>query len=197
MKDKYWDMYTQFIDEKFYYNLYRNSSAIWRTVIDIFVYVTSFGSIAAWLIWPKYPLIWATILIISQIINVVREFLPFSRRINALDFFMPELDSLINFVDHTWAEIDLIKLDDVTIVESEFNYRNQYLMLENKYLQNVTYLNSKKFRNKAVEERKAYFKRLYNIDGTKTVIEKESKPAAEKLQEAVPEKVSETVAEKD
>ena len=161
MREKFLDMYIEFIEKKFYFHSFWVRATFLRMVINTSIYSLSFAGIAAWLIWPKYVWVWAVLLAIVLIVNTLRDFLPFSRQIFALNMYMPELDSIINNVDHSWGEID--SMDESSINNAEFKFRDQYLTIGNRYLLNVSFSLSKALMKKAVEERKAYFLRLYNM----------------------------------
>ena len=56
----------------------------YRKIIAVFLTVTTLGSVSAWAIWEKLPLVWAAIISTSQIISVLKSVFSFEKRIKFL-----------------------------------------------------------------------------------------------------------------
>ena len=67
------------------------AAALMEEPINIFLAVTSSGSIGGWVIWDKYSFLWAFIIAASQVINVVKQFLPYKTRVKTTGGILKEL----------------------------------------------------------------------------------------------------------
>ncbi len=47
--------------------------------LNIFLALTSSGSVAAWAFWERFPGIWAFIIVLAQLVNLLKPFFPFSK----------------------------------------------------------------------------------------------------------------------
>ena len=53
--------------------------------INIFLALTSSGSIAAWVIWKEYPIFWGGIIAVSQVISAIKPYFPYNKYVNELN----------------------------------------------------------------------------------------------------------------
>ena len=49
----------------------------WDRNINIFLAVASSGSIAAWVVWNRFPFVWGAIIASSQVITVIKPYFPY------------------------------------------------------------------------------------------------------------------------
>ena len=66
-----------------YLEKYMEQSEFIDKFINFFLAVTSNGSICSWVIWKEYNYIWAGIIAASQLINVLKQFLPYRTRLKS------------------------------------------------------------------------------------------------------------------
>lgn len=160
LKEKYFAMYSSFIDAKYYYWYYRQRSVGWDNLINIILSITSIGGIGAWTVWRQLPFVWAAIVGMSQIINAFRKFLPFSGQISATNSLIPEIDMLVNDVDHDYFKV-LNDLYDNEINELIFQYNKRFIALENRLTKGSNFPMNKKCFKKAEIDRENYFYQAY------------------------------------
>lgn len=72
----------------FYLDLYGEDSYKWEKRINIFGAIAASTSIAAWAICQQLSFVWSLIIAISQVLNAVKEFMPYSKRLKAIVPFM-------------------------------------------------------------------------------------------------------------
>jgi hypothetical protein len=173
MRDKYWAMYCEFVDSKFYYWHYRDCATCKNNIINTFLCIASFSGIASWLIWKQISWVWAIIVGVSQVASAIRGLLPYSNQISSISLFIPEIDLLINEVDHDWYSVDRNKLDDDEINNLIFDYKKRFSLLEHKYINNTNFSRIKCCENKAIKDRELYFFQHYDIEDIKTFKKKE------------------------
>lgn len=67
--------------------------------------ITSSASIGAWVIWKEYAVVWGFMIAVSQVINAVRQYLPYKERLRCIAGLMNELEELVLSVESKWLEI--------------------------------------------------------------------------------------------
>lgn len=162
MRDKYWALYTYLVDCKFYYWHYREHSTFWDTAINLFLCITSVGGIATWAVWKQLPWLWAIIVAASQLINSFRKYLPFSKRITSVTMLLPELDGLINEIDHVWDKVDT-GMEDEEISDAVYQFNCRYTELEYKYAKDSYFPRKKRCEKESLVDRENYFFQKYGI----------------------------------
>jgi hypothetical protein len=91
--------------------------------LKIVLAVTSSASIGAWAIWKQYAWIWAAAIAASQVLNAVRQFLPYKERLRCIAGLMTELEELLLVVESKWLDISNGEMTDVEIRKSLTNLR--------------------------------------------------------------------------
>jgi len=67
--------------------------------VKVVLAVTSSGSIGGWVIWKELALIWAGIIAVSQVLNAIRQYLPFKDRLRPLAGLLSDLEELVIHVE--------------------------------------------------------------------------------------------------
>ena len=163
MRELYWNYYTQIKMDEYYYSTYLVSTSKIEFWINFFILTISFAGIAFWSIWSSLWVLWAIILAIFQIVSVTKHILPFSKRISALNYLLPDLARLANEVERDWGRIELHELSDSEINELIFSYRNTSDKLMEKYARSDLLPENNAYAKRAEAKRVAYFKQKYNI----------------------------------
>lgn len=158
MQEKYWKYMVQIKAWIFYLDLYVESSYKWERRINIFSALVSSTSIAAWAIWTKFAYFWAVIIAAFQVLTVVKEFLPYSKRLKTLVPFMEELKFLYNRMEGNWFEVSSGELDDAEMNKMLYEFKTHFTKMENKYFKEIILLESKKIREIADIKTDEYFK---------------------------------------
>ena len=84
-QERYWNMLVEARVHVFFLYHYASSSESMDKAINAFLAITSSTSIAAWVIWKKFTLIWTILIAVSQIISAVKPFLPYNQRYKAVE----------------------------------------------------------------------------------------------------------------
>ncbi len=134
MREQYWAYYTGTKYELLYFYEYLNDSYRWLRYLESFLAVISSSSVAAWAVWNRLPLLWAVLIAASQVAAAVKQYLPYSKRITALNELLPRLDTVINRIERDWFLVDKGSLTDAQINELIFSYKKECTDLANKYL---------------------------------------------------------------
>lgn len=165
MRDKYWSMYEEIVDSYYYYWHYRARAVRLSNLINCISCIASVTSISSWLIWNSVPWLWAIILAAAQMINAIRHLFPFSRQITSTGMLIPEVKLLLNEVDHEWDIID--DLPESEINDRVLRKRNEFALLENKYIGDAYFPRRSRCEKKAINDRRAYFFQHHGACGIK------------------------------
>jgi len=166
MRELYFEMYTRFVYNKFYYEIYCSSASSSNFWICVLTCLASASGISGWFIWKQFPIAWAVLLGSSQIINAISGYLPFNKRISAANYFVSEIDCLINKVEDDWR---LINCEDFSASEAKISkligeYQKQFTEIDHRYIKGDLFPYSNKFKKKATENRDKFFKNKYGDD---------------------------------
>lgn len=167
MRDKYWAMYTELKHKEKYYLYYQQSSKFKDGVINGVCLVASCASIASWGIWSEYPVVWALIIALAQVIQAVKPLLPFSQQITALRFLNPELSSLLIDIDHSWDSVN--RMDGSNPSDYDHvsglihDYEKRFDSLTSQFIGDTYFPTRRRCEKKAETECRNYFKHRYNV----------------------------------
>lgn len=157
MREKYWNYYTTTKYELLYFYEYLNNSYKWLRSLDSFLAVASCSSIAAWAVWDEIPVVWAVIIAASQVVSALKQFMPYSRRIQALNDLIPRLEGVVNRIDHEWFKVDSNELTDDQINDLIFSFKKECTDLGNKYLTGVYFPDREDLRSAAQNKAECFF----------------------------------------
>lgn len=141
----------------FYLDIYGDSSYKWDRRVNILLAVTSSSSIAAWAIWNKFSFVWAFLIAVSQVVSVIKPYLPFSKRLELINPLLDDLQLLFNKVDYCWYRVSNGDMTENEINDSLFEFRNQYSQIEVKHLKSNTLLENKEIKKLADQKAEDFF----------------------------------------
>jgi hypothetical protein len=162
MQKKFWNRMTSLKFQLLYLNEYIAQSFKYDNYINIFIALSSSSSIAAWVIWSSFKFIWSIIIAVSQVITVLKNYLPYSKRLKFLPQLHSELTDLFNEYDYLW-----FKVSNGDMTEEEINEKLKTLMIKdtkirNKYILNNHLPHNKKASNIAQIKFEQYFNEYLN-----------------------------------
>ena len=73
--------------------------------IKIFLAVTSSASIAGWAIWKEYAFVWGMLIAVSQVINAIRQFLPYKERLKSFSGLARDFEEIAIYLELKWLEV--------------------------------------------------------------------------------------------
>ena len=104
-QEQYWQELYDLKVHTSYLSIYLISSEKIDTRINAFLAIASSASIASWAIWKEYQFIWASIIVISQFITAIKQFLPYNLRIKNISKALKEMESLSIEYEKKWFYI--------------------------------------------------------------------------------------------
>lgn len=143
-----------------YYYQYSIKDEKINTALNMILAIASSSSIAAWAIWQKYPMFWAAIIVLSNIIHAIKHLLPYTDRISFFSKVSIELQLLFNKYDRKFYDIFEGNLTEEEIHSYTCDLIKDTNVIIHKYLKGKTIPYNNKIRDKAeditVEEFKKY-----------------------------------------
>jgi hypothetical protein len=161
MREKIW---SNFIRTKYqalylcYFNAYIRT---FDRVANIIIAIASSGTIGAWLIWKQYPIIWASILGISQVTNIIKPLLPYLKDKEALAESYIFYETLHLDYERLWIEYEADE-DEQTATSKYFQLKDKELQVIDK-LKSIKVNNYKKIERLARTEWADYLQSNYNV----------------------------------
>jgi len=131
MRDLYLNMITQFKFELYYYEAYFRHACRWDYIIKFALAILTANCIAGWAIWEKYKEVWAIILAVSQVAQLINTLLPYQRRIETIGPLHKELETCYADFENSFIKTLLDKLDDVEANDIRTKYQKQWDDAEN------------------------------------------------------------------
>ncbi len=100
----------------------------------IFLAIVASTSVATWVIWSKCPIIWAVIVGISQLLHIIKPYIPFFKRGRDYRDISNKLESLYLRYEKLWYKLEHSSLDNKKKAEKEFYaLREEELEIESRY----------------------------------------------------------------
>jgi len=144
-----------------YLELYLEKSELVDKSINIFLAITSSSSICGWAIWNKYGFIWAFIIALSQLLNAVKQFLPYKTRMKAIGGIVRELEELLTSAEMKWFDVAEGKLTEEEINKLQFDMRYRKTKIVQKHLNMNILPEKEKLFHKAKQSAGIYIKNFY------------------------------------
>jgi hypothetical protein len=135
----------------------------WDRNINIFIALASSSSIATWIIWDKYQLLWSTIIVASQVLTVIKPYFPYFKYIRELNQRSHKMDSLSIDLEKLWHDFQVKTLKQSEVKKQYFNFKKTISEALN-FGDDIIFSTSSKDINNANLKMKVYLKNNYNID---------------------------------
>lgn len=170
MQNRYWN----YMQEKRCYIYYMDMFVEYSYKLDKCIRmasaVTSSAGIAAWAVWQQYSYVWAAIIAFSQVVNAVKDILPYSKRLKYMAPFIKELKLLYNKIEFNWFQVSSGSITEEEMNRLLYNFENEFIEMENEHLVKEALPNNKRFMKKAKEETDIYFQRFFNVSENKNEV---------------------------
>jgi hypothetical protein len=162
-QQRYWRELDQLKVHVTYLELYQESTIKIDRRINMFLAITSSGSIGGWVIWQHLSWLWAGIIACSQVCTAVKGYLPFSKRVKSLQGITNELESLFLLMESKWYDISEGKLTEEEIHLLHMKYKEQRRSIIQKHLGADPLPEKDKLLEKAKVLSKSYFTNFYSL----------------------------------
>lgn len=134
MRDLYLNMITQFKFELYYYEAYFRYACRMDYIVKFALAILTANCIAGWAIWEQQKEVWAIILAVSQVAQLINSLLPYQKRIEIIGPLHKELEICYAGFENSFIKTLISKLDDVEANDIRTKYQMQWDEAENSAL---------------------------------------------------------------
>lgn len=154
MREKYWSLYERVTYQERYYWYYRQSSIFRDRIVKVILIIGSISGFSSLPFWDEISAIWAVVVLAIQVLSACAYLLPYSDQITSINYLAPELQHLLNRVDHDWDTLP--SLTPAEINKLVLKYNTELADLENKYTQGISFPVRTRVQKKALADCEKY-----------------------------------------
>lgn len=163
MRDQYWTLYVALKHRSLYYKYFQSLFSTVNWIISAILCLTTLSCIAAWDIWKNHPVLWSSLICISQILQALFPKLPYNDLLISTKFMICSMDKLLLDIEHDWLSINVFSWSDNKILKQLKKRQKHYSKLVNQFFSG-TYLPTIRYCEKMAEkECKTFFSVTYKI----------------------------------
>jgi hypothetical protein len=129
--------------------------------INIGLAIISTGSLGGFFLWNTVQMLWATILVLAQVVTAIKPYLPYAKRSQEIEKSIIELTTIYEEIEEKWNDIYKDKIDDDDINTLYYQFCKKWDKADAKYLVDDSLPRIEKFVNKASKENELYFKNTF------------------------------------
>jgi len=163
MKNKIWSTLVNVKYKGYIIGLLADAFQKWDRTINIFIALTSSGSIAAWAIWKKYEIVWGLIIAASQVITVLKPYFPYYKYVKELNGKNLRINNLNIEFEKLWDKVQLGKIGEDEASDKYFELKKEFNEIMH-FGDDTIFVVTKDMEKKASESMKVFLKSDYNID---------------------------------
>lgn len=115
VQQRYWQEFLDFKRDAFYIAAYHARTESIDRCISMFTAFTSSSAVAGWVLWREtitlwgfsinFSFVWMVVIMISQVINSVKEYLPYKKRFHSLSTLSNDFNSLVLVMESDWYKV--------------------------------------------------------------------------------------------
>jgi hypothetical protein len=162
-RNAYWNLYTELKYQEYYYDHYLTRARNIDCSISIVCGVASLGCVLSWGIWQILPFLLSIIVVLAQVVQFARQYLPYTKQISGLTYFLPAYKKNVIKMGHDWLSIDDYPDGQICALFSQ--YETQCNDLESQYLNNIPMPHINRLKVKAEKNCSDFFSHRFNIGG--------------------------------
>lgn len=162
MSNKFWSMLVDFKVAERYYWYYTNDSRKWDDLISGICLLTSATSISTWYIWNKFPVLWAILIALAQIVSVLKPLFPFYSRRIAARYIYQDISALCIEAEYIWGTVD--SNANETLERHLLEFTKRYADIENRFSTPDLFPAKPKLHAKAQKDATTYFTVRYQTE---------------------------------
>lgn len=160
-QQRFWKELDQLKVHVFYLELYLDKTENHDRIINMFLAIASSSSIAGWVIWQPFSFIWAAIIASSHVLNSIKQYLPYTKRLKALQSLSNELEALFIQMESDWYKVSEGELTEKEINSLQMKYKEKIRQATQKHLGTSSLPKNKKLLDESKTSAKAYLDNFY------------------------------------
>ena len=160
-QNRYWTELYELKVHVNYLDIYVAKSETKNRTIDIFLAITSNSSICGWAIWNEYGFLWGIIIAASQLLNAVKQFLPYRTRLKNTNGALRELEELLVSMEMKWFDVAEGNLLEEDINKLQFEIRKKKMQILQKHFSTSMLPENKGYSKEADQRAQIYVQNYY------------------------------------
>ena len=157
MQKTYWNKLTQFKYALCYFDAHLSRCVKINRGIKIFAAIASSAAIAAWATWQDLSFWWGLIIVVSQVVTAVNEFLPYKKRIKELSDIKAALTPVYNDMEKEWYYVSSGEMGAEEINKRCYYYVQKWNSIDDGFFKDDTLPQLKKCKEYAENAKNTYF----------------------------------------
>ncbi len=137
----------------------------WDRNINVFLAIASSTSIAAWAIWKVTPIVWASIIAVSQVLTVVKPYFPYFKYVKEFNLKCIRLENINIEFERLWHKLQTKKITEDQADDMYFELRKQTSEILN-FSDDTIFEVTPTIKKKANEQMKSFLQTNYEISIT-------------------------------
>ena len=162
--NQFWDVYQRIVYIRCYYHRYRENKYRWKRFWGVILIIFSLAGFSGLWFWQKIPHVWSVLSLLAQIISASAYLFPYSEDIQALNYLIPELESLEHKMELDYCQMS--SFEDIEIIMKTFSYQEQWLALEQKYTDSSHFPFHNRCKKKADKDKLAFIQERFGTPET-------------------------------
>jgi len=133
MRDRAWRLLARVKYHSILCGLCSTSVRKWERGVSAFLALVSTASVATWVIWTRLPGLWATIVLVAQIIQAIKPYVTFlgcEKNYTTMSF---ELDRVYLCLRNLWHDIASGRIEDEEARKALIRYAEKAMDIERVY----------------------------------------------------------------
>lgn len=164
-QETYWNQLVLVKVVACYVRRYRDEQAWWINRIGLFKAVVTSGTIGAWAIWKDYAFVWGVMIMVAQILDAIKEYIPQTKSRRNASEFVSSIEIIIIDARFDWFSIFNGEYSSVEIMDRWRKLAKLLNETAGKYFPDK--IPADPNRQKPAEaEASAYFLSVYGVGGT-------------------------------
>lgn len=160
-QERYWQEFIDIKADAIYFDLYYSKTEQIDRSIKIIMAIASSSSIGAWVIWRNLDFLWGFIIAFSQVINAIKDYLPYKNRLTALSGLSKDINGLAISAEHDWFKVIKGALTEEEINELQMKLKKDKLNFVQKHFPDGSLPESAKLVARADERTKKYLENYF------------------------------------
>jgi hypothetical protein len=160
-QEHYWKEFFRLKVHVNYLELHLGRAEYIDRAVKMFLAVTSGGSIGAWVIWKEFAFLWGFLIAASQVLNAIRQFLPYKDRLRSVSGLLNDMEELFLHMEIKWLDIAAGKLTSDETNKILSGIRSRRLKAIKKHFPSSVIPENKNFFAQAEVKARTYFDNFY------------------------------------
>jgi len=160
-QEHFWKEFFRLKVHVYYLELHLGRTEYIDRAVKMFLAIASTGSIGAWVIWKELAFLWGFLIAASQVLNAIRQYLPYKDRLRSVSGLLNDMEELVLHMEMKWLDIAAGKLTTDEISKALSDIRSRRLKAFKKHFPSSVIPENRPFFTQAEEKALTYFDNFY------------------------------------